>query len=103
MTPPVTPSPTPVAFVLRILIRGYQILVSPFFASSCRYWPTCSHYAMDAVRQHGAVRGGWLTVRRVARCHPWGGSIYDPVPDAATENRHPGGATATTERLELHR
>ena len=71
---------SPVALVLRALIWGYRALVSPFFAPSCRYLPTCSEYAAEAVAHHGAARGGWLAARRLARCHPWGGSGHDPVP-----------------------
>ncbi|WP_445376653.1 membrane protein insertion efficiency factor YidD [Niveispirillum fermenti] len=48
----------------------------------CRFYPSCSHYALEALSMHGAIRGGWLTLRRLARCHPWGGSGYDPVPPA---------------------
>jgi uncharacterized protein len=68
------------------LLRFYQIVVSPALhallpaATGCRFTPTCSQYAMDAVRAHGAVRGLWLAARRLARCHPWGGHGYDPVP-----------------------
>lgn len=55
--------------------------------SPCRFWPTCSEYALDALREHGATRGGWLTLRRLSRCHPWGGSGVDPVPVAAGRAR----------------
>ncbi len=63
------------------LIRLYQWILSPFLGSNCRYHPTCSHYAVEAVRRHGAVRGLWLAIRRVGRCHPWHEGGYDPVPD----------------------
>ncbi|HEY9538157.1 MAG TPA: membrane protein insertion efficiency factor YidD [Kiloniellaceae bacterium] len=66
---------------LLVLIRGYQLLVSPLFPPSCRYFPSCSEYARQAVGRHGALAGGWLAVKRLARCHPWGGLGYDPVPD----------------------
>ncbi len=72
---------SPVALLLRAPIWAYRALVSPFFAPSCRYLPTCSEYAAEAVAKHGAARGGWLAVRRLARCHPWGGSGLDPVPN----------------------
>jgi putative membrane protein insertion efficiency factor len=62
------------------LIRGYQLLLSPLFAGSCRYEPSCSRYATSALEQHGLVRGAWLALRRLARCHPFGGSGLDPVP-----------------------
>ena len=63
------------------LIRAYQYLVSPWLGGACRYTPTCSAYAAGAIRGFGPLRGGWLTLRRLARCHPWGGAGYDPLPD----------------------
>jgi putative membrane protein insertion efficiency factor len=66
---------------LRGLIRLYQLLLSPLLpVNSCRYQPSCSHYGEEAIRVHGAAKGSWLTVRRILRCHPWGGYGYDPVP-----------------------
>lgn len=62
------------------LIRGYQLLLSPWLGNNCRYQPTCSQYAIEAVRDHGVVRGLWLASRRIGRCHPWGGHGHDPVP-----------------------
>ena len=62
------------------VIRFYQTAISPWTPASCRYHPTCSGYAMEAVRGHGGLRGGWLAARRLLRCHPWGGSGFDPVP-----------------------
>jgi uncharacterized protein len=64
----------------RWLIRAYQLLISPLLPLSCRYLPTCSDYAIEALAVHGALRGGGLALRRLARCHPWGGYGYDPVP-----------------------
>ena len=61
-------------------IRGYKLMLSPLFAGSCRFLPSCSDYARDAIVQHGLVRGTWLAVRRLGRCHPFGASGYDPVP-----------------------
>ena len=61
-------------------IRVYQRAVSPFIPSSCRYLPTCSHYSQEAVVRYGVVRGGWLGLRRLARCNPLGGKGFDPVP-----------------------
>jgi len=69
------------AHALRILIRFYQMVVSPLLPAHCRYWPSCSNYAKTAIHDHGALAGGWLAMRRVGRCHPWGGSGYDPVPE----------------------
>lgn len=62
------------------LIRLYQIFLSPLLGKQCRYTPTCSQYALEALRKHGLLRGGWLAFRRILRCAPWGGSGYDPVP-----------------------
>ena len=62
------------------LVRLYQRCISPFTPPSCRFTPTCSQYAVEALRRHGPLKGLWLTLRRLARCHPWGGSGYDPVP-----------------------
>lgn len=78
-----------VSLLLLVLIRGYQLLVSPFFPPACRYLPTCSEYARQAVSAHGPVKGAWLALRRLLRCHPWAGWGYDPVPEkksAATAN-----------------
>jgi len=62
------------------LVRGYQLLLSPLLGNNCRFHPTCSEYAIEALRAHGVMRGLWLTVRRIGRCHPWGGAGHDPVP-----------------------
>jgi len=67
-------------FPFVILIRFYQISISPLFPPRCRYFPTCSQYALEALEKHGLIRGGWLTIKRIASCNPWGGSGYDPVP-----------------------
>jgi putative membrane protein insertion efficiency factor len=72
-----------VSLVLLVLIRAYQLLISPLLPPSCRYFPTCSDYARQAVTRHGPLAGGWLAVKRLARCHPWGGLGYDPVPGPA--------------------
>jgi putative membrane protein insertion efficiency factor len=65
---------------IRGMIRAYQLLLAPILAPSCRYYPSCSHYAAEAVERHGPWRGSLFAVRRLMRCHPWGGSGYDPVP-----------------------
>jgi uncharacterized protein len=65
---------------LRVLIRGYQLGLSPFVGNQCRFTPTCSHYAMEAIERHGAIKGTWLAIRRVGRCHPWHPGGYDAVP-----------------------
>lgn len=64
------------------LIRGYQRLLSPVLPPVCRFQPTCSQYAIEAIEVHGAFRGSWLALRRLVRCTPWGGSGFDPVPEA---------------------
>ena len=63
------------------LIRLYQYALSPVLPRNCRFHPTCSAYAIDALARHGVARGGWLALRRILRCHPWGGQGYDPVPE----------------------
>jgi hypothetical protein len=68
------------AIPLIVLIKIYQLLISPLFPPSCRFTPTCSHYTLDALKKYGILKGGWLGFRRIIRCHPWGGSGYDPVP-----------------------
>ncbi|MBL6610908.1 MAG: membrane protein insertion efficiency factor YidD [Flavobacteriaceae bacterium] len=61
-------------------VRAYQYLISPYTPSSCRYVPTCSEYAVEALKKHGPFKGGWLAMKRIASCHPWGKSGHDPVP-----------------------
>ena len=65
---------------LIMAVRGYQLFLSPFLPPSCRYTPSCSAYAIEALQRHGALRGGWLALRRIARCHPFRPGGYDPVP-----------------------
>lgn len=78
-------SVNPAQHILLFALRLYRWLISPaltlLFGAACRFEPTCSVYAMAAIRRHGAVRGGWLAVKRVARCQPWGGCGCDPVPE----------------------
>lgn len=69
-----------VAFPFILLIRFYQTCISPLTPPSCRFTPTCSQYGLEAFRKYGVIKGGWLTFKRLMRCHPWGGSGYDPVP-----------------------
>ena len=69
-----------ITFPFILLIKIYQLFISPIFPSSCRYTPTCSHYTMEALKKYGLFKGGWLGVKRISRCHSWGGSGYDPVP-----------------------
>jgi putative membrane protein insertion efficiency factor len=69
-------------FVLVMSIRLYRLCISPLLPVACRFTPTCSDYALTAVKTHGALKGGTLALRRIARCHPWGESGFDPVPHA---------------------
>lgn len=77
-----------------LVVRGYQWTLGWVIGGRCRFVPTCSAYAIGALREHGAIRGGWLALRRVLRCHPWGGSGWDPVPEGKgccpVENRAAG-------------
>ena len=72
---------TPLAWLVALPVRAYRLIVSPLKPPCCRYHPTCSRYALDALRVHGALRGVWLASRRILRCHPWGGGGEDPVPE----------------------
>jgi hypothetical protein len=73
---------SPLAWGLKGLVHLYRWTLSPFVGHGCRFRPTCSEYAIEAITRHGGLKGGWLTLRRLARCHPWGGSGFDPVPGA---------------------
>jgi len=68
------------AFLI-FLVRVYQLVLSPLFGPACRFTPTCSAYAIEAFRKHGPFKGFWLALKRILRCHPWGGHGHDPVPD----------------------
>ena len=70
----------PVKYLLILLARGWQLGPSRVLPPTCRYQPSCSEYAIQALEKHGAIKGGWIAVRRLLRCHPWGGHGYDPVP-----------------------
>jgi uncharacterized protein len=76
-------------WAMRALIRAYQLFLAPVLPPSCRYAPSCSHYAAEAIAVHGPWRGLGLAVHRLLRCHPWGGSGYDPVPAAPASRRDP--------------
>ena len=83
-----------VSQVLALPFRGlvwlYRYAISPLIGANCRFHPTCSAYAEEALRTHGVFRGGWLTLKRIAKCHPWGGSGYDPVPEVEGETNDAG-------------
>lgn len=72
----------PLGWVVILITRVYQLVISPWLPNACRYTPTCSQYMIEAVRVHGPFRGTWLGLKRLGRCHPWGGHGYDPVPPA---------------------
>lgn len=76
---------TPFAALIALPIRAYRLLLSPWVGNGCRFQPTCSVYGLDALARHGGLKGSYLTVHRICRCHPWGGSGYDPVPGADPE------------------
>lgn len=71
--------------LLVLLIRVYRSAVSPWLGPSCRYLPTCSQYSMECIERHGALAGSWYSVKRICRCHPWGGSGWDPPPDESAK------------------
>ncbi|WP_082936783.1 membrane protein insertion efficiency factor YidD [Pseudomonas citronellolis] len=73
------------ARVLVLLVRGYQLLISPLLGPRCRFQPSCSQYAIEALRTHGALKGSWLTLMRIGRCHPLHPGGYDPVPPRSSE------------------
>jgi putative membrane protein insertion efficiency factor len=71
---------TPLAHILALPIKGYRLLFSPWVGYNCRYQPTCSAYALEALEKHGAFKGGWMAAKRIGRCNPWGQCGHDPVP-----------------------
>ena len=70
----------PISWLLLALIAFYRACISPLLPPACRYTPTCSQYAQEAIKKYGPFKGGWLALKRILRCNPWGGSGYDPVP-----------------------
>ncbi len=72
---------TPLAFAVSLPVRAYRLIFSPWVGHNCRYHPTCSAYALEALDKHGGLKGSWLTLRRILRCHPWGAGGIDNVPD----------------------
>lgn len=91
----------PVRYLLIGFLRGYRLLISPLYGQVCRYHPSCSAYALQAVTEHGSVRGSWLAARRLTRCHPWAAGGYDPVPPArstSASSRVSAGSTPSTQQ-----
>ena len=80
---------SPLAHLLALPIKGYRMIFSPWVGYNCRYQPTCSAYALEALKKHGAIKGSWMAARRILRCNPWGQCGYDPVPDAKDSHDHP--------------
>ncbi len=72
---------TPLARLVALPVYAYRMILSPWVGQNCRYHPTCSAYALEALEKHGAIKGSWLAARRIGRCHPWGGSGIDNVPE----------------------
>ena len=68
------------AFPFILIIKIYQLIISPILPPTCRFTPTCSHYSLEAFKKYGLLKGGWLSAKRILKCHPWGESGYDPVP-----------------------
>ncbi|MFO7770803.1 membrane protein insertion efficiency factor YidD [Roseovarius gahaiensis] len=75
---------TPLAHILSWPIKAYRLILSPWVGYHCRYHPTCSQYALEALQKHGGLKGGWLAAKRIARCNPWGACGHDPVPEPDT-------------------
>lgn len=75
-------------YVLIGLLKAYRKVISPLYGDVCKYYPTCSAYSLEAVQRHGAIKGTWLTMRRLARCHPWSLGGFDPVPASDAQKVH---------------
>ena len=82
--------------LLLVVLRGYQYLISPLLGPRCRFWPSCSNYAIEALRLHGPARGGWLALKRIAKCHPWHAGGIDPVPECPDCRQPAPDETAST-------
>jgi len=83
---------SPLAHLVALPVRAYRLVLSPWVGHGCRFQPTCSAYALEALERHGALRGSWLAIRRIGRCHPLGGSGYDPVPPRRGKGSAGGGS-----------
>lgn len=78
---------SPLRIILKKIVRGYQVLISPWFPAKCRFHPSCSEYTIQAIDQHGSAKGSWLSVKRILKCHPFSEGGFDPVP-TSTSNKH---------------
>lgn len=87
-------------YILVGMVRFYQLAISPLFPPSCRHVPTCSNYTIEALKIHGPLRGTWLGIKRIVKCHPWGTSGYDPVPPKKSEN-HPHSTEQKIQNKEI--
>lgn len=85
----------PLTWIFRTLIKGYQWIVSPVLPGSCRFYPTCSSYALQAINTHGPIKGAWLGAKRILRCHPWNDGGFDPVPNTDTDTNSTHSCTHT--------
>jgi len=83
---------SPLAHLFRGAVRVYQVALSPLIGRQCRFLPTCSHYAVEAIERHGSMKGGWLAAKRIARCHPFAAAGYDPVPGTVSPPPAPPAA-----------
>jgi hypothetical protein len=83
---------SPLAWLARLLVLAYRYTLSPYLGNACRFRPTCSEYALEAIDSHGGIKGSWLALTRLLRCNPWGGHGYDPVPPRHPESRSAAGS-----------
>lgn len=86
---------SPLALLFLGLVRLYQLVLSPLLGPRCRFQPTCSSYAIEAITLHGGMKGGWLALKRILKCHPWGGFGYDPVPKGTGKAARTNGEGGT--------
>ncbi|QTH62966.1 membrane protein insertion efficiency factor YidD [Psychrosphaera ytuae] len=79
---------SPLRTILKKIVRGYQLLISPWFPAKCRFHPSCSEYTIEAIDQHGSAKGTWLSVKRILKCHPFSEGGFDPVPPSTTIDKN---------------
>ena len=77
-----------IIFPFVLLIRAYQLIISPVLGSNCRFMPTCSEYALESLKAYGLIKGTYLTIKRIGKCHPWGSHGYDPIPTKMEKNKY---------------